>query len=138
MTGRPPYQWTQEVEDEIFKRISDGESIRSICKDDWLPSWTTVNKRLAVDAEFATRYARAREDQADKIFDEILEIVDSTNPENVQVARLRMDARKWMAGKLRPKVYGEKVTQEHQGPDGGPVQVSEIRYTVVRPSAQGD
>lgn len=134
MTGRPPYQWTQEVEDEIFRRISDGESIRSICKDDWLPSWTTVNKRLAVDAEFATRYARAREDQADKIFDEILEIVDSTNPENAQVARLRMDARKWMAGKLRPKVYGEKSTSVHENPDGTPLAITEIKNVIIRPA----
>jgi hypothetical protein len=42
--------------------------------------------------------------------------------ENVQRARLRVDTRKWMAGKLLPKVYGDKML--HTGADGeGPVQV---------------
>lgn len=118
----PPYKWTDDIEAEIFGRIAKGEAIRNICSDDWLPSWTTVNKRLASDAEFAARYARAREDQADKLFDEILAIADSqegdvikvdgkdqTNHDQIARAKLRIDARKWMAGKLRPKVYGDKV-----------------------------
>lgn len=118
MTGRPPYKWTPEIEEEIFRRIGEGEGIRKICLDDWLPSWSTVNKRLAEDASFAAEYARAREAQADKIFDEILDIVDGATVENANVARLQMDARKWMAGKLRPKVYGEKATTVLEDPDG--------------------
>lgn len=58
-------------------------------------------------AWFAEQYARARETQADALFNDILDIVDQA--EDPQIARLRMDARKWMAGKLRPKVYGDKV-----------------------------
>lgn len=116
--GRPPYAWTPEIEDEIFDRLAKGESIRSICKDDWLPTWPVVNKRLASDEQFVVRYARAREDQADKLFDEILEIADQYDQaaekleggvDHINRARLRIDARKWMAGKLRPKVYGDKL-----------------------------
>ena len=137
--GAPSYKWTPEIEDESFKRIADGESTRSICEDDWLPSWPTVNKRLASDPEFASRYARAREDQADKIFDEILAIADDRgddwietpdgpklNSEHVQRSRLRIDARKWMAGKLRPKVYGEKIDHTIGNPDGTPIQFKTI------------
>lgn len=77
---------------------------------------------------------RARETQADAIFDEILDIADDgsndwmekhdgeggnigwrENGEAIQRSRLRIDARKWMAGKLRPKVYGDKVELEHSG-----------------------
>jgi|TARA_R110000823_G_scaffold245599_5_gene369761 hypothetical protein len=124
--GRPPFAWTDEIEAEIFERIANGESTRSICNDDWLPSWGTLNKRLASDPEFVARYARAREDQADKIFEEILTIADDAhndwmerngkddagwqaNGEHIQRSKLRIDARKWMAGKLRPKVYGDKL-----------------------------
>ena len=143
--GAPSYKWTPEIEDEIFKRIADGESTRSICEDDWLPSWPTVNKRLASDPEFASRYARAREDQADKIFDEILAIADDRgddwietpdgpklNAEHVQRSRLRIDARKWMAGKLRPKVYGEKIDHTIGNPDGTPIQFQ----TIIEPKPE--
>ncbi len=113
-----PFPWTQEIEAEIFQRVASGKSIRAALDDDWLPSWATVNKRLAADPEFAARYARAREEQADKIFDECLEIADQYDQaaekleggtDHINRARLRIDTRKWMAGKLRPKVYGDKV-----------------------------
>jgi len=138
MAGRPPFEWTQEIEDEILNRIGDGEAIRNICgtgRDDWLPSWPTVNKRLAEDAEFASRYARAREAQADKLFDECLAIADSqegdvitvdgveqVNHDAIQRARLRIDTRKWMAGKLRPKVYGDKIELDNKHSLSDPLQ----------------
>lgn len=43
-------------------------------------------------------------------------------PENIQRSRLRVDARKWTASKLKPKKYGDKVTNEHSGPDGSPIE----------------
>ena len=132
--GRPPYAWTEEVEAEIFERIANGEATRTICQDEWLPAWSTLNKRLASDAEFASRYARAKEDQADKIFEECLAIADSQEGDIIKVdgkemvnhdaiarAKLRIDTRKWMAGKLRPKVYGEKLDLTHANPDGTPI-----------------
>ena len=97
------------IRDEILKRIAKGESLRSICEDDWMPSRESVRRWLDDDADFCAQYARARELQADHYADETLEIAASATPETVQVARLQIDTRKWMAGKLRPKVYGEKI-----------------------------
>ncbi|NKJ03465.1 hypothetical protein FHT29_000410 [Rhizobium sp. SG741] len=72
-------------------------------------------------------YARAREAQADALFDEILDIantpitgektkvdkdgnvIEMTKADMIEHRRLQIDARKWMAGKLRPKVYGDKL-----------------------------
>lgn len=119
--ARPSYEWTPDVEDEILKRIANGEAIRNICgvdRDEWLPSWDTFRKRLANDSEFAAQYAHAREAQADIEFDAIRQIADEATPENVAVARLQIDARKWRAGKLRPKVYGDKLDLTHANPDG--------------------
>jgi hypothetical protein len=110
--GAPPFKWTPEAEEEIFNRMIRGEGIVQICapgRDDFLPSERTFYKRLTEDEAFAQRYARAREIQADHEFDEIKAIADTANAENVKVARLRIDARRWRAGKLRPKVYGDKV-----------------------------
>ena len=118
--------------DDICNRLAEGESLVDICKSDGMPRQSTVFRWLASDAEFREKYARAREVQADTIFDEILSIADDArndwmekngeesvgwamNGEHVQRSRLRIDARKWMAGKLRPKVYGDKQEVEHVG-----------------------
>lgn len=136
-----PCEFTQEVADEICERIADGESLRSICSEDRMPNKSTVFKWLGAFSAFSDQYARARETQADTLFDEVLLIADDgrndwmerngaespgwqLNGEHLQRSRLRVDARKWMAGKLRPKKYGEKITQEHTGEDGGPLVVS--------------
>ncbi len=103
------YELTQTLADEICEHIGDGKSLRSFCEQEGRPSAPTVCRWLRMEetAWFAEQYARAREAQADALFNDILDIVDQA--EDPQIARLRMDARKWMAGKLRPKVYGDKV-----------------------------
>jgi hypothetical protein len=100
---------TQEVFTAICERIANGESLRSICDEKDMPDRSTVIRRLEADEAFRNQYARAREAQADHEFDEIKAIADLATAEDVQVARLRIDARRWRAGKLRPKVYGDKL-----------------------------
>jgi len=120
--GAPSYKWTAEVEDELFNRVAKAEAIRNICGSNGLPAWETFRKRLNSDETFQARYARAKEDAADTLFDQVLSIADSqegdviqvdgndsVNHDNINRARLRIDARKWLAGKLRPKVYGDKI-----------------------------
>lgn len=85
---------------------------------------------LGVNETFRDQYARAREMQADALFDDILSIADDgrndwmlknfgedtrwvENGEALRRSALRVDARKWMAGKLKPKQYGEKIDLNH-------------------------
>lgn len=131
MTGRPS-SFTQETADAICERIAEGESLRSICEEESMPNKSTVFKWLGQDKNFADQYARARESQADTLFDQILGIADDgrndsytdeegnerTNHDVIARSRLRVDARKWMAGKLRPKVYGDKLEVAGPGPNG--------------------
>ena len=121
----------------ICERISNGESLRQICDGDDMPAASTVFVWLSNDSAFSEQYARAREAQADAIFDEILLIADDgrndwverkdqedanlgwrENGEAIRRSQLRIDARKWMAGKLRPKKYGDKLELEHGVTDG--------------------
>lgn len=125
-----PSDFTQELADHICERLSEGESLRSICNDMDSPGKTTVFRWLATNKEFRDQYARARECQADAIADEILNIADEA--EDAGKARVQIDARKWLAGKLRPKVYGDKVSQEITGADGGPVQITRIELVAAR------
>lgn len=139
--GRPT-DYAPEIVAVICARITEGESLRSICRDDQMPVCSTVFLWLQKHAEFSEQYARAREAQADSLADEILEISDDArndwmqrnhgeddpgwlaNGEHIQRSRLRVDSRKWLASKLQAKKYGDKVETTHQGPGGGPIVIS--------------
>ena len=58
---------------------------------------------------------RAREAQADKFFKECIEIADAATQENCNVARLRVDTRKWAAARLAPKKYSDHITHDVKG-----------------------
>lgn len=125
--GRPSV-YTIKLTDVICERIANGESLVAICDDEDMPGKATVFRWLSAQATFRDKYARAREAQADAIVDEILTIADDgqndwmekknadgenigwmENGEALRRSALRIDARKWLAGKLRPKKYGEKL-----------------------------
>jgi len=40
--------------------------------------------------------------------------------------RVQIDTRKWMLSKMLPKIYGDKVLQEHTGADGGPIAIAAV------------
>lgn len=142
--GRPS-EFTQDKADAICLRLADGESLRSICRDDSMPSKTAVLKWLDAHESFAAQYARARAAQADHYADEIADIADdATNDwmeretrdgrietvidhEHVQRSKLRIDARKWIASKLAPKKYGDKL--ELAGNQEQPLTVQVLRLT---------
>ncbi len=109
----------------VCERIAGGESLRSACKDNDLPDRDTINRWLNADNDGALcgQYARAREEQADFYADEIVTIAD-TEPD-AAIARVRIDARKWVASKLRPKRYGDKLALG--GADDLPVIKHEVQ-----------
>jgi hypothetical protein len=118
--GRPS-DYTPETADAICEEIADGRSLRSICDADSMPNKATVFRWLAAQPEFRDQYACAREAQADSYVDDITDIADRAKPDDAAVARLRIDARKWAASKLKPKAYSDKVDLNLGGQDGNPV-----------------
>lgn len=134
-SGRPSV-FSQETAENICARLSDGESLLSICRDPAMPHRTTVMAWVLEDREgFSAQYARARERQAHALADGILEIADDgrndwmeahgdndegwrVNGEHLNRSRLRVDARKWLASKILPKDYGDKLETKHVGKDG--------------------
>lgn len=139
-----PSDYSQDKADAIFELLADGKSMRTICKQENMPALSTVFKWLRDYPEFSEQYAKAKEMQADALFEEVLDIADDGSNDTYQAidgnggvvervntdviarSRLRVDARKWMAGKLRPKKYGEKIEQTVQGPDGGALQFAVV------------
>jgi hypothetical protein len=120
--GRPT-DYTEELAADICARLAEGQPLVKICGGDDMPATSTVYRWLNTHEDFRRLYTMAREDQADTIADEILKIADdttgdtvvdedgkaTTNWENVQRSKLRVDARKWLASKLKAKKYGDKV-----------------------------
>jgi hypothetical protein len=145
MSGKTEY--TQAMADVICEKIADGQSLRDICTADDMPSRSTVFKWLSEQKEFSDQYARAREAQADKLADEILSIADEsvndtytddngnerTDHEVVARSRLRVDARKWLASKMAPKKYGDKVETTLKGDPNAPLQIEKIERVIVDP-----
>jgi hypothetical protein len=137
--GRPTI-FTKLLGDIICTRIAEGESLREIIKSEGMPDRTVVYDWLLKDPEFANRYARARDEQADTLADEIIAIADE-QPEIIAVVdkktgaliehkldgaflqwqKNRIDARKWTAMKLKPKKYGDKLALG--GDEGNPIKV---------------
>jgi hypothetical protein len=121
-----PSTFTTDMADQICMKLVSGMSLRKICDLDGMPSTFTVLKWLEKYPEFATQYAHARELQADAYFDEIRDTIDQdpgmvevttqfsshshVDSGEVQHRKLKVDALKWMAAKLRPKKYGESTT----------------------------
>lgn len=110
--GRPAI-YTDELAETFCQRIAEGRSERSVCKDDDMPSHTTIQKWERESPAFAAQYTRARDERAAFLAEEALSISDAlgTNPssEQVQAARLQVDTRKWFASKLAPKRFGERI-----------------------------
>lgn len=141
--------YTDEIANEICSRLVDGKSLKKICEMEDMPSKATVFKWLSENEVFSDKYARARESQADTLADEIIDIADDgendtyeddegnvrTNQDVIARSRLRVDARKWIASKLKPKKYGDKIQTDIQplGKDGLPTDsiVQEVRFTLV-------
>jgi hypothetical protein len=99
-----------------------------------MPSKTSVFRWLRTNEEFRDQYTRAKEESADALTDEMLDIADDgnndwmvshsdeegelryqINGEHIQRSRLRIETRKWLSSKLKPKRYGDKTTTEHTG-----------------------
>lgn len=137
-----PSIFTQEIADAICTRLMEGASLRQICKEAGMPGQRTVYQWLNDKPNFQQQYARAREVQADTLADEILDIsntpelgkktvtkasgIETTEGDMTEHRRLKIDARKWLAGKLAPKKYGDKITQEIGGIGGGPVETMQL------------
>lgn len=112
-----------EIFDYIFAEIKKGKALRNILKEDNMPSSSAFFEWIDADEEKAKQYARATEIRAEAIFDDILSIADQNekdtyindfgievvNNDVIQRSRLRIDARKWVLGKMNPKKYGDKT-----------------------------
>lgn len=135
-TGRPS-KYTPEIAAEIVKRLSDGEPLRQICRDEHMPAWQTIYDWMCRDdllgdggVNLSVAIARAREIGQDAIAEEIYREV-SADPEReergridpgyVQLIKARAEIKLKLLAKWNPKRYGDRVTMA--GDAENPLQV---------------
>lgn len=107
--GRPRIEFDQKIADRICEQIMAGKSLRSICLQKAMPTKKVALRWLEEHPAFATQYAKAREQQADGYFDELMDLQKQANADNANAIRVRADIIKWACSKLKPKKYGERL-----------------------------
>ena len=116
--GRPSI-YTDELADKMLEEIASGRSVIGMCREEeWTPNADTWYRWLYKIEGLSDRYTRAKAFQSEREADIILDIADNATNQDYQVARLRVDARKWIASKLLPNKYGERTQIDHSSTDG--------------------
>lgn len=137
-----PRKITEKVAKAICEHLADGVPLRAICRMDGMPHWQTVYQHMEADEAFSVRIAGARTRGHEALAEQCLAIADDEaddwvltrkgvicDDQAVARGRLRVWTRLQLLAKWDPKRYGEKVTQEHTGPNGGPVQQVQVTMT---------
>ncbi len=143
--------YTSELGTKICLLISEGYSLRAIAKVSGMPCKATIMNWCISQPDFLDQYTRAKEQQAEAFNEDLIEIADDgandwmekfdkdgqsagwvLNGEHVQRSKLRIEARKWLMGKMKPKKYGDKITSEITGANGGPIEYTDAKAALLR------
>jgi hypothetical protein len=89
----------------VLERISNGESLRQVCRTEGFPPEATIRNWIRSDQELATQYAQARVLQVESWADEVRDVAFSDDLEPND-KRVRVDSLKWLLSKLKPERYG--------------------------------
>lgn len=92
----------------LFVRIAGGQTLTAFCEQTGMPSAARMKYWIDQSPELQRAYYNARQHQADHLAEETIDIADGSNNTTREVDRLRIEARRWFAAKIKPKVYGEK------------------------------
>lgn len=130
-----------KIKDQIIAWISDGKTLREYCRQKGKPCYRTVYTMLEKDEDFSARFARARDLGHDVLADECLQIADSIcigeettdnlngrsviRKDQILHRKLQIETRLKLLAKWNPKKYGDKLTTEHTGEDGGPIKYAD-------------
>jgi hypothetical protein len=135
--------YTAEIADRILDELMSGRPLDEICDAPDMPAASSVRHWVKDDREgFTARYWQAREFGCQTIADQTLPIVDDRrndwivrhredgttekilDPERINRARLRFQARRWLLSKILPKKFGDRP--EPKAPQDNDADVPEM------------
>lgn len=125
--GRPT-DYTRDLADIICAKLSEGISLRTICKEESMPDKASVFRWLRTNKEFCDQYTRAKEESSDAMHEDLMDLGDeavrlaqAVDPKAsgavVQGVKLKADNLKWSMSKMKPKKYGDKLDMTTNGKD---------------------
>lgn len=150
-----PSKRSPKLEQEILDRLSRGEPLAQICRDEGMPTSNGWRDWCSADEALGIAYARAREDGFDQIATQALVIADEQHEgETVTVKadgtvetrredmlghrRLQIETRLKLLAKWDPKRYGDKVQVESRNfnasttmPDD-PIEAARVYERIVK------
>lgn len=146
MAGRGrPHSYTIDIGTELLGRLSKGEPLTVICRDENMPAYRTVSAWKETVEGFDADFARARDEGFDAIAADALKIADHSehdtidtdfgpkaNMEWIARSKLRVETRFKLLSKWDPKRYGERVELRHGDPNGNALAPATISLTIAK------
>lgn len=122
--------WPADIRERIVEELRT-KSLNRLCTSDEWPHRRTVEHWMRDDEEFAAECARAREEHAESVVDDIEDIENRVLADEIkpEAAKVVISSKQWRAEKLNSRKYGAKVDLNH----GGTVSIEAIERTIVDP-----
>jgi len=118
-------------EDAALEFIASGGTTSALCRTLGV-AVTTFDRWLDRGGETRrSAYAQARTRGAQSLAEQTLDIADAARPQDAQVAKLRVDTRRWLASKLSDE-YSDKAAPL-VNIDLGSLALDALRHRVVMP-----
>lgn len=109
--GRP-VGYNPQIGEAVCQRIREGGGLELICQEPGMPSQATIYCWLDRHDDFASAYGRARQMQADRLFEQARAIAEASSEKTWRRDKLRIDTIRWQVGKLAPLKYGARPEPE--------------------------
>ena len=103
---------------EICDKLADGDNIKRILNSDTnYPNWTTFRRWKQLNSELSTLYINSQQDKAIALENELDDLRDMLLSKEIDASTYNTLAQtiKWKMAKFYPKVFGDKIQQEHSG-----------------------
>ena len=110
---------------EICDKLADGDNIKRILNSDTnYPNWTTFRRWKQLNSELSTLYINSQQDKAIALENELDDLRDMLLSKEIDASTYNTLAQtiKWKMAKFYPKVFGDKIQQEHSG---------EVKTTII-------
>jgi len=116
-TRGPAFTISEEVADEVFERLCEGQSLTAIGRDPTMPSLSTLFNWRRKFPEFEEMVQRGMRIRAEVLSDEGWEMACAATPETAYLTGVRLGHLRWLTGLMAPRVFRLKMAEPERGPE---------------------
>jgi hypothetical protein len=118
MAAGRPNTYDLEICKEICNQVANGLSIKSVLSsNDSYPTFQTWCNWKRANKELFDLYINALQDKAEYYMEEMYQVYCMLKSKEIDpsTANVLLQQNKWLTAKFYPKMFGDKVQQEHSG-----------------------